>query len=180
MAADENQANDLAENFVCLLAKHERRLEGYVLSLMPNWADAEEVLQETKLRLWQQYHEYDPAKDFGAWACTIAYYQVLTLRNRSRAEHSALGQAFLDKVAAEVARRSDRAIDRQRLMAECLQKLAAAKLALLKRCYAGQETIAQIADELGRKADAVRQELLRIRQTLHRCVDQASRQEEES
>ena len=87
MTDNEKQTNEHVERFVQLLSKCERRLNDYVLSLVPNWADAEEVLQETKLRLWQQYHEYDPTKDFGAWACTIAYYQVLTMRKRGHAKH---------------------------------------------------------------------------------------------
>ena len=62
-------------------------------------------------------------------------------------------------------------------MAACVQKLAEVKRALLLRYYAGCETIAEIAGDMGRKSDAVRQELVRIRQTLHRCIEQARRQE---
>ena len=55
-----------------LLAQYEPRLRGFILTLCPNWADAEDIAQEVKLRLWEQFDEYDPARDFGAWACTIA------------------------------------------------------------------------------------------------------------
>lgn len=163
-----------------LLAKHERRLEGFVISLVPNYADAEEVIQETKLRLWKQYHEYDVTKDFGAWACTIAYYQVLTMRNRSRSQHLKFGDAFLEKVAAEAVRDSEQVAYRQQVFADCLRKLGEAKQLLLRRCYGGQLTITQVAAELGRKAESVRQELVRVRRTLHRCIDQARRKEESS
>jgi RNA polymerase sigma-70 factor (ECF subfamily) len=173
-------SNDNTEQFVRLLARHERRVEAFVLSLVPNWSDAEEIIQETKLRLWQQYAEYDPAKDFGAWACTIAYYQVLTLRNRNRGQHVALGQAFLERVAAEIARRSDREINRAQQMADCLRKLDEAKRQLLKRHYSARETHVQIAADLGRKADSVRQELLRIRRTLYRCIEESGHGEDAS
>lgn len=179
MTSDETPTNDSVERFVQLLAKCERRLNNYILSLVPNWADAEEVLQETKLRLWQQYHNYDPSKDFGAWACTIAYYQVLSMRKSNGVKPVALSEAFLDRVAATLARRSDHAADRQRWTAACLQKLSGAKRALLLQYYAGRETIAEIAAKLGRKTDAVRQELLRIRQVLYRCVEESRRQEDQ-
>ena len=172
------EQNDRTEGFVRLLSKHERRLEGFVISLMPNWTDAEDVIQETKLRLWQQYHEYDATKDFGAWACTIAYYQVLTARNRKRSQQARFSDAFLEKVAAETARDAERIGYRQQVFAECLRKLSDAKQLLLRRCYDGSRTIVQIAAELGRKADSVRQELVRIRRSLHQCVQDAGRRED--
>ncbi len=178
MTNSAGEQNDRTEGFVRLLSKHERRLEGFVISLMPNWADAEDVIQETKLRLWQQYHEYDAAKDFGAWACTIAYYQVLTARNRKHSQKAKFSDAFLEKVAAETARDAERIGYRQQVFAECLRKLSEAKQLLLRRCYGGKFTIVQIATELGRKADSVRQELVRIRRTLHQCVQESHRRED--
>ncbi len=126
------------KQFIALLAKHERRLSGYVLSLVPDWADAEEIVQETKTRLWEQFDQYDPSKDFGAWACTIAYYQILTLRQRSRRQHTALGQEFLDTVAAKFEQVAEGETDRSRALAVCLQKLTPSQRALVKRCYASR------------------------------------------
>lgn len=173
-----SEKNDRTDEFMRLLTKHERRLEGFVISLVPNWADSQDVIQEAKLRLWQQYHEYDATKDFGAWACTIAYYQVLTMRNRSRTRRTRLGDAFLEKVAAEATRDSELVAYRQQVFADCLQKLSDAKQLLLRRCYGGRYTIVQISAELGRKAESVRQELVRVRRTLYQCVDEAHQQEE--
>ena len=44
--------------FVRLLAEHERQLSGYVHALIPLWQDAEDVLQNTKLRLWEQFDSF--------------------------------------------------------------------------------------------------------------------------
>ena len=70
MSADDAQFSDReirTREFVRLLSVHEQELSGYVISLVPNWADADEVIQETKLRLWVQFDQYDAAKDFGVW-----------------------------------------------------------------------------------------------------------------
>jgi DNA-directed RNA polymerase specialized sigma24 family protein len=40
--------------FIRLMTKHERLVYGYILSLVPNWADADEILQETNIRLWEE------------------------------------------------------------------------------------------------------------------------------
>lgn len=60
--------------FLRLLSQHERRVKSFILALVPNWADADDLYQETTVRLWEQFADYDPDQEFGAWACTIAYY----------------------------------------------------------------------------------------------------------
>jgi len=90
--------------FVRLLKRHERRLNGYVLALVQNWNDADDILQAVAVRLWEQFDEYRPDGDFGAWACKIAYYEVLTYRKRKgrRALQTtpAFDQAVLEDMAA--------------------------------------------------------------------------------
>ena len=51
--------------FIGLLAREERRLTAYVAALVPNWADVDDLLQATKLKLWEQFGDYDPRGDFG-------------------------------------------------------------------------------------------------------------------
>ena len=60
------QATTVRREFLRLLGEHERRLRGFILALVPHWADADDIAQEVRLRLWEQFDDYDPAKDFGA------------------------------------------------------------------------------------------------------------------
>ena len=46
-----------------------RRLNGYVLSLVHNWIDADDIVQDVAVRLWQRFDDFMPDADFGAWAC---------------------------------------------------------------------------------------------------------------
>ena len=68
--------------FVRLLTQHERRVYGYILRMVPNWCEADEVLQETNIRLWEEFDRFEPGTDFAAWAIRVAHYQVLTWRKR--------------------------------------------------------------------------------------------------
>src|SRR5665648_601860 len=101
MSADSSKFSDheaRTQEFVRLLGVHEQELSGYVISLVPNWADADEVIQETKLRLWTQFDQYDPTKDFGGWARAIAYFMVLAHRKRSQRASARFSQQFVDVV----------------------------------------------------------------------------------
>ena len=48
------------DEFVRLLAQNQRRLFLYVRTLVPNHADAEEVLQNTNLVLWREFGTFEP------------------------------------------------------------------------------------------------------------------------
>jgi len=73
-------------DFVRLLKRYDRRLAAYVFSLVPDWNDAEDILQDTWVRLWEQFDEYRQGEDFGVWACTIARYLVMAYRKRMQRE----------------------------------------------------------------------------------------------
>ncbi|QDU14750.1 RNA polymerase sigma factor [Gimesia maris] len=57
----------------------------YIYSLVPRKADADEVMQETSVVLWQKFEEFQPDRDFTRWACGIARLVVLeSLRKQRR------------------------------------------------------------------------------------------------
>lgn len=121
--SDQNSDNR-TQQFVGLLAASERRLGSYVLALVPNWSDAEEILQETKLRLWEQFESYDHGKDFGAWACTVAYYQVLRFRTETARSKIIFCQESVDRVSAELARVAPKLSPRLGILLDCIEKLS--------------------------------------------------------
>ena len=61
------------EQFVRLLARYDREVYRYVLTLLPDHTEAEDVLQETAAALWEKFAEYDSEKPFFPWACRFAF-----------------------------------------------------------------------------------------------------------
>ena len=107
---------------------------------MPHWADADDIAQEVRIRLWEQFDNYDPAKDFSGWARTIAYYQVLTHRERQSRRRGMIGDRFVELVAEEVAAISDELDASDRALKDCFEKLPQAKRDLLLRYYSGERS----------------------------------------
>jgi len=163
--------------YLRLLGRHEGRLRGFILSLVPNWADADDIAQEVRIRLWEQFESYDPAKDFGAWARTIAYYQVLTHREKQSRRRELFDAKFLEAVAEEAAALADELEAGQQALKDCFEKLPEAKRELLRDYYSSERTTREIAEESGRSFDATRQAILRTRITLRDCVEQALNEE---
>lgn len=158
-------------DFVRLLKQHDRRLAAYVFSMVPDWNDAEDIVQDTCVRLWEQFDEYRPGEDFGAWACTIARYLVLAYRKRTQRQKVQFQSSVIDALDAQVTADHEDAELRARVLADCVRKLNDSARDLLRRCYGRPAKIKDIAQDLNRSVNGVYLALSRIRRMLHDCVE---------
>ena len=88
------------DQIVQLLTNVQQQLTRYVHTLVPNRSDAEEVLQETNLFVWRHADEFELGTNFAAWACKIAYYQVLTFRKRQARSRLYFSDALVEQLAS--------------------------------------------------------------------------------
>ena len=138
---------------------------------MVDWHAALDIAQETRVRLWQQFDEYDPNKDFGAWARTIAHYEVLHYRTRLGRKKERFSDDVLEAVANEMSRVAERTDPRQTALSECLDGLTVEQRQCVMGCYQGDRTIRQVASEQGKSYEGLRKSVLRIRKLLRACIE---------
>ena len=172
--------DDRIQQYFQLLAKHERRLRGYILPLVSNYADAEDIAQDVRVRLWEQFDSYDPAKDFGAWACAIAHYRILAFREKQSRRRELISSKAVELVAKTLIAMSEELESAQRALADCVEKLPKDKRDLLMCYYSGKESMREIAAKLGRTFDATRHAILRTRIALRECVQATLREEDDT
>lgn len=177
--ANDQQERDVRNReFVRLLAEHERKLAGYVHILVPNWQDAEDILQGTKLRLWEQFESFQLGTDFGAWAITIANYMVRAHRKRSQRQRVCFSTDVLEKIAGLMPTASSSVWD-DRLLAlvECAKRLSDVGRRLLQLSCIERRKIKDIAAELGQTPAVAYVTLFRIRRTLFACIQERMQEE---
>jgi len=175
---NEQERDAYYREYVCLLAEHERQLTGYVHALIPSWQDAEDVVQDVKLRLWEQFESYRRDADFAAWAITIANYMVRAHRKRCQRERVCFSDELLEKLALQVSVISSSGRD-DRVMAlmECANTLNDASRKLLLLFLQGRQKIKDIARDLGQTPSTTRKALYRIRRSLFECVQRRLHEE---
>ncbi|CAK9037557.1 Arylsulfatase A (ASA) (Cerebroside-sulfatase) [Cleaved into: Arylsulfatase A component B [Durusdinium trenchii] len=154
--------------FITVLAECERELASFVLALVPNFADADEILQETKLRLWEQFEDYDPELQFSKWAKTIARYQVLTYRKTKGREKVYFSTELMETVAEDFEYHANSHVDRSEALQFCLNSLSSRCQSLLRECYAGKPSVARAAKTVGMAVQSARKAIYR------RYAEQAS------
>ena len=170
---DEKPARD--KLFLRLFLRNERRLYAYILTLLPNRADADDVLQEASLVMWDKFDASCPPADFAAWGCRIAYFKVLDFCKKSQRSRVRFSQEMLERLAETAVEHAGalRLDERREALADCVDKLPARDRELLSRRFADGATTQSAADEVGRSLDAVYKALARIRQALFDCVSRS-------
>lgn len=143
------------------------------MSLLHNAADAEEVLQETNLVLWRKFDQYEPGTHFGRWACGVAHFEVLKLRQKRDRKERLFSDEFIEMLACESQKAMDLSEARREALQRCLAKLAQADRQLVMRRYQGGATTRTVAEALGRSVQGTRKALHRIRAALMACVQRA-------
>src|SRR4029079_5511941 len=99
------------EEFARVFSRNARRIYGFIMTLVFNHHDAEEVFQNTNVILWNKFAEFEPGSNFFAWASRIAYYEVLSLMKQKRRSHTVSDEA-LELLANEAIAISDQSSER--------------------------------------------------------------------
>ena len=77
------EGDERAYHELCL--RHAARLRAFVMRLTRDAADADDVVQETFLRLWLHAAEYEPRARVVTWLCQIAHnLSIDRLRQKNR------------------------------------------------------------------------------------------------
>ncbi|SRR5258706_1135225 len=66
-----------AESFAALLERHSVALRKRIRSMVPNAADAEDLLQEVWLKVWRHLSTFRAEASFGTWVTRVAINEVL-------------------------------------------------------------------------------------------------------
>lgn len=162
--------HDSNDEFVRLLIANQPRIYAYIVSLLPNWADADEVFQETGIVLWSKREEFKPGTSFLAWACQIALNKVFNLRKHQARSRLIFDDQFLTAVADERKAMVERVEARSSALKGCIEKLKPRDRELLECWYQKRGTTKSMAEELGRPIDTIYKAMKRIRRSLFHCV----------
>lgn len=154
-----------------LLTEQQNALFAYLVSLVGDFHEANDILQETNLVLCRRADEYEQARDFGALARRVAYLQTLAfLRDRKRDRHRFFSEELLHQLAEQP--QPEVAEDQHRIaMRLCLAELRENHRELIAERYGSDRSIKELAQRRGQSESAIKMALARIRQSLLQCIE---------
>lgn len=161
------------EEFVSLLTNHQEVIRSYIISQIPGSPDVRDVLQDVNLVLWQRSKDFTPGTNFGAWACTMAYYKILDYRKKMKRDGCLVLSDDLSRLLVAQAEEQEPAtLEAQRRgLRHCLAKLPQDKQSLLRARYESPlGNMDRVSSETGRTKASLRVTLTRLRAVLRKCI----------
>jgi len=167
--ADNNQA--VAE-FVRRLTGCQPRLYAYITTLVLDPHEADDVLQQANLVMWEKLDEFLACENFDALACRVAYFQVLAYRrDRSRDRRRLLfDDQLIENLAVAAGGKTDAFQGYLAALRDCMAKLPDVQRELVRRRYEPGGSVNNIAADSGDSPNSVSASLYRIRKLLLACI----------
>ena len=157
--------------FVEFLTTSQVRLRSYALSLVRVPTDADDVLQNASIALWEKRKDYDPDRDFFPWACGVVLIEVLRYRRKMATDKLMFDEALINTLAADYILRADELDRRRELLHDCVDKLNEKDRGLLSDRYQFSVKPKELAQRYGCPPTTVYSALSRIREALFRCIE---------
>ncbi len=166
------------EEFLSLLMSNQRRIHGYVLSLVPNGHDADDIMQETTTILWRKFDEYQAGTNFASWGMKVAYYRILNFRTKKAKDKLVFSEDFLNQVHGVALTQQKYVAERTEHLQRCIRRLQPKDQRLLKSRYELTQRVQDIAAHKNRSVQYVYKHLARIHHVLQLCVERTFSQGE--
>lgn len=160
------------DTFLRLFLQYQLQIETYVRSLVPNRADADELLQDVATVLWRKFDDFQLGTRFDHWACRVAHNIVLNYFRQKRRESLFFGEFALAALSEVVVRENDLWSQRHDALATCLQRLPQADRDLIQSRFQPATTNRSLAHQSGRSESAISRTLNRIYIALLNCIQQ--------
>jgi RNA polymerase sigma-70 factor (ECF subfamily) len=170
MDNDPQSETESRKRLMTLMTRHQRRIFGYIYTLVPHRADAEDLLQETSLIICEKFDQFKEGTDFVAWACQIAYWRIRYSRQKFARSKLIFNQEVVDALAQTAAEMHEEMDERHIALADCLRKLHTRDRDLLLTRYEPGCGVEEAARRSGRSLEAAYKALTRLRKLLFDCV----------
>ena len=160
------------QEFMRLFTTHEMRLRAFAMSMIGNYVDAEDVLQQTNLVLWKRFDQFEPGTTFMSWAGRILYLVALDYKKKQKRARLQFGEAFIVAIANASSREefTETLRDQERVLGGCISKLKAQHQEMLRVRYTDGISVEQMSVMYKKSVESIYKLLSRTRRILQDCV----------
>ncbi len=146
-------------------------MEAFILSLLPDFHLAADILQNVAVVVVRKREEFDAQRPFLPWALQIAKLEVLKHRRTLARDRHLFSDELVEQVAQAAVEVGGDLIARRRALADCIQRVnGRSRRALLLRYVEGLKS-SEVARRMSLAGGATRTLLMRVRQTLRKCIE---------
>ncbi len=165
-----NQDKNVRE-FVSLLTSHQSKINSYVLTLVPNYADADDIMQETTKVMWAKFADFEIGTNFLSWGVSIAHYRVLEYRRKQkRLKQVRLSDEVFEKLNVAAKKKQDNTTEYISFLKKCFKLLNDDDKRVILLRYHDDLKTKEVAGRVGKSVQSIYRNLSRIQESLLRCI----------
>lgn len=148
-----------------------RRVFAFAMNRLNDHAEAEEVTIDTLLEVWKHPQRFRGESRFSTWLLGIAHHKALDRLRSRRTDHVPVDE-HLD-LMADPALRPDQVVeaaDRQRMLAECMDKLPDEQRECLHLVLLDGLSLGEVSRVQSCPENTVKTRLFHARQKMKNCL----------
>ncbi|QDT62917.1 sigma-70 family RNA polymerase sigma factor [Calycomorphotria hydatis] len=152
-----------------------------VMSIVPNRNDADDVMQDVAIVMWEKFDEFEPGSSFIKWGRSIAYrLSKAFVRKKLKSSGCGLDEEIMRKITQIRSGASELLELRRMYLDECLDKMKPVDRKFLFACENRHGSVAEQARQQQKPAHQLYDRLSRLRQRLAKCVQSSLVRRDES
>ncbi len=158
------------QQFMSLLSLNYQRIYSFILMLVANHNNADDIMQETSVLMYEKFNSFKKGSDFLAWAKTIAKYKTLEFLKKQQRDKVVFNQEIVDLIeqdSHDCLRRHDEWLEALR---KCISRLSRPDRQLLHIRYHENTSVIAIAKRFGCSFQKIYRDMVRINNLLFRCI----------
>lgn len=158
------------QDFLRILQFNKKRIFGFILAAVPHYSTAEDIMQDTIIRLWSKFSTYTPGTHFSAWAIGYAKYVIIEYQRKNRSTCIQFDSQALDNLSGPF--ETDEDMDhRVEALRRCLKKLPDIHKQIIRMRYSENLTVKEIALKVGRPIHGMYKAFIKIQSSLQECIE---------
>lgn len=158
------------QEFLAVLQSNKDRIFGYILASILEYSVAEDIMQDTIIRLWTKFSDYTPGTNFAKWGITFARFVILDYQRKRRTRIVRFDSQILEDLS-EPFESDESSDDRIDALRECLRKLPEKYRHIIKMRYSDDMTIKDIAIKIGRPIHGMYKAMTKVQYSLQECIE---------
>lgn len=150
----------------------------YISSAIPNFEDANDVLQSVALAIVRSYEKYNKQTPFTAWAVGIARNEILHFYRKTGRDRHVFDDELIQQIAEVYQEKSAELNEIKKALEQCMSKLQGRWKQIIDLRYLRGMDARRIGQSFGISPNAVFALLHRIRLSLRECIQRTVKYEQ--
>ena len=158
------------EEFFKVFMANQNKIYTFILMLVPNSVDADDIMQESAAIMWKKFDNFQPGTDFAAWGIHIARYRAFDFIRKNHTGRLTFSTETVQAISDYIEQTAITDDPRLDVLKSCLKKLPENERNLINMRYARAMTVKSIAERIGRSVHGLYKSMARIHNVLLDCV----------